>query len=95
MQLRETKWVNQNYHCSLTARLAEGLEGFQPVRHLVEVGLFQNDPRDAPQGLDVVLQHVKTLIVHLRLEIYRRTLAWGNNTINLILTNDIKLRANI
>ena len=53
------------------------LQGLEAVGHLVEVGLLQHDAGHAAQRLDVVLQHVQRLRVHLRLEVHRRTLAWG------------------
>ena len=62
---------------ALTGGGDEVLQGLEAVGHLVEVGLLQHDAGHAAQRLDVVLQHVQRLRVHLRLEVHRRTLAWG------------------
>ena len=76
--------VNSTCPCfaALTGGGDEVLQRLEAVSHLVEVGLLQHDARHAAQRLDVVLQHVQRLRVHLRLEVHRRALAWGPNLVS-------------
>ena len=67
---------------ALTGGGDEVLQGLEAVGHLVEVGLLQHDAGHAAQRLDVVLQHVQRLRVHLRLEVHSRALAWGPNLVS-------------
>ena len=53
----------------------DGIRPLAAVGHLVEVGLLEDDAGDAAQRLDVVLQHVHALAVHLTREVDRRVVA--------------------